>query len=772
MVSEVNETGATNIEATLGVNDEAANDSTASTTSQQQLPSTLGKRFYSDTVPTAVSDVTDKRQCLCELDNASKAFAHTGNRVAQSSDDGEHPAVGRAGNQVGSAATLTMRSHGHITFDGSDDKEPTGKGSPVDSTNSSTTTTVFGDQNASSRALWTSTPFRSTGQRTSGQTLQNGSASTTPSSVSRANSSDNRHEHVESAKTISPQSQLPSSPGTPTGRTNNHIPPDHSTPVCSTTSQSCSTMVGRVCRNKDVIRKLNGEHVHVTGSCGKAEGTISIAQRGAPRIVEQTTREYMTCSEFAALAGPGSARSIYDRIVLSRSGETLLDIAGKEDIQLQHHYRRLAEDQGLETVEMDELAAKLSDANRNNAQRILSASNASPKRAAPIVYRVLSVEDSHKLDEILKNGIDRRCPSTDVGISSPTEYLVRLQAHVNSGTKSSTTSWFISTTKDMQTALWWSHYGLLPIVQIDLDKVGNSPWYDISSDDSIVRSILNQKQQRFADASSELLIDRYVPAEALSRVEIELDRPTETSAVIPPVQAMMSPRGGNSKKAQLVDGRKQTYFPKSLTSKDKGWRFNTLAQFSNSTTKPLLIEDQSTGKKFICKRGGHQKGGYSTIHSHAKDELLASAVYRAFSVPCPACMCYKVMCQVSGQKFPIWMLLREYIPSEDIQLFQEGDKYLKDDAREGLFVDLLVNNTDATGASFQNLWVVNQRVVRSDLGACMGRNPNGQIARAFFPDDASIKKLLDTVRGGQPQCKNPWERLMAGGSIERYLAKV
>ena len=123
-----------------------------------------------------------------------------------------------------------------------------------------------------------------------------------------------------------------------------------------------------------------------------------------------------------------------------------------------------------------------------------------------IVYRVIRADEDISRGLLAKNPYDVR---------------YTMEGHVGNASKRGFKgSRFISTTTDLAVAeAALKRWGGGGIVRIDLSKLNNGQWFNLSTPERAAQYIKHPRTRNFAASSREVLIDAWVPPEAITKIK-------------------------------------------------------------------------------------------------------------------------------------------------------------------------------------------------------------------------------------------------------------
>lgn len=122
-----------------------------------------------------------------------------------------------------------------------------------------------------------------------------------------------------------------------------------------------------------------------------------------------------------------------------------------------------------------------SSATPSNLKKLCDQQKSDPAmQPARFVYRVCRPDQL----PMIKTGGDLK-PKEDKGDYSGwslSGFFYMMWLHIRNGSREKSS--FISATSDFESAMHWSYCGLLPVIKIDLNKLGESVWFDILFNDA------------------------------------------------------------------------------------------------------------------------------------------------------------------------------------------------------------------------------------------------------------------------------------------------
>ena len=193
------------------------------------------------------------------------------------------------------------------------------------------------------------------------------------------------------------------------------------------------------------------------------------------------------------------------------------------------------------------------------------------------------------------------------------DFLQGMHEHIYRGSHSGGKHFpFISATADSGIALWWSGYGLLSVVRIDLKKLvaKRIPQWHVGG--AHIELITWPTAHNYAKASQEILFSESVPKSAVTPYDLKW----------------------SCKAAYMPPDAKKGEFPTMKEFSLDG--IKVLEQLKGSTW-PFKVEISNKGskvpRKYVFKRGC--KVGRFTNSNHSCGEFLASLMYSAMGTPLP-----------------------------------------------------------------------------------------------------------------------------------------
>ena len=308
---------------------------------------------------------------------------------------------------------------------------------------------------------------------------------------------------------------------------------------------------------------------------------------------------------------------------------------------------------------------------------------------------------------------------------------------------------YISTSRETQSILWWSHFGFRPVKRIEIQfpnsiSGAESPplWvWDVSN--ILFKTIfeeLNRKSAlHFASSSTEVILlqqESNLNRDGW-RVSVRSDNVVQQECF----------------KRYLSPSADHKSFPKMMGVFD----LEPVETMSDSSSGALLVRNKNTGKKYVLKRARGVKDANrcdersltQTIH-----EFTASCVYQLYGVPTPPCALYDIRVSIDGHT-PLdgYILLTEYVEHDEYEfkrLFNEhklASNMTKKFSLPGQALDILLSHEDVAGPDYRNLIYNNKEIYRIDFDKTL-------IFMNYVRPPMVNKKLLDTFLGTDVPSRN------------------
>lgn len=252
---------------------------------------------------------------------------------------------------------------------------------------------------------------------------------------------------------------------------------------------------------------------------------------------------------------------------------------------------------------------------------------------------------------------------------------------------------FISWTRDVEIAAWWSLYGMMPVVKTDLATLDPTIRIWDFSNENLRNEVLPgegyQHQRQFAGRSQEVILDGAVNNYEQVQMQVQ-----------------------SVKVAEFKRNTADINFPVSLAPLK-------VERTLPGSTQPLLVYHPTNGKtyKYVMKRG--MGGGDVEVDKqhwqrfscgHTSNEFFANLCYHLLGVTVPSCALYSCHVRAEDKVFFTYILLTEFL---------NGTQPVKDDMKiftSGVFADILLRNYDVCGEKYCNLLKVGDVGFRIDSG--------------------------------------------------------
>ena len=325
----------------------------------------------------------------------------------------------------------------------------------------------------------------------------------------------------------------------------------------------------------------------------------------------------------------------------------LEELAQADDGKRKIETYRDAIDWNLKTLTPQLVRLEPQDAHRTHLSQLTN------NKQLDYAYRVLSheskVDEQGKLlDKALK--FHPECKVQYDERTEAIEFFEGMQTHVLTGTHPTLDGRrpFISATTSISTALWWSAYGAIPIVQIDLKKIAseNLPQWHVGG--AHAELMVWPMAANFAKTSREIVFSTQVPDSVTEQYTLKWD----------------------CKAAFLPPDHKKGGFPDAKEFSER--KMKVIASLEGSTA-PLKVEfavkqkgnREERIKTYVLKRGC--KVDHADHRSHTCAEYLANLLYSTMGVPVlpTALYCVEVTSESAGIAHgTYYMLLSEWLDGD------------------------------------------------------------------------------------------------------------
>ncbi len=274
---------------------------------------------------------------------------------------------------------------------------------------------------------------------------------------------------------------------------------------------------------------------------------------------------------------------------------------------------------------------------------------------------------------------------------------------------------FISSSLDITGPIWYSAYGLFPIVRIAFSPEDGVRAWDFS-DGELSDQVLCKVKKDYAHGAQHVIFHEPIPAHMVKQVQC-------TREVL----------GGGPVDSFGME------FPSHLNP-----TLDTLEKLEGST-QPVKVYIE--GIPYVMKHGGRQEIKQSNDKSdfQMSAEYFANLAYHKAGIAVPSSAVYSVKITIGGVTFNTHILLNEYIEGEAINAEIAQSKATE--IGEGFLYDCLLENYDVVGPKYSNIVLQVQggkKVVRIDNGAVFEFGPKGNIRSMYN----SIKHIYTEMISG------------------------
>lgn len=433
--------------------------------------------------------------------------------------------------------------------------------------------------------------------------------------------------------------------------------------ACSTSSQ----------KNQDLFRyakAYKGQEVKVVIDGKEKKGVITST------VDKKTGKEHWgilpegksTLQSATGFAGQGA----YDTIQLQ--GDTLR--------------QKLSEEKANSVADFSSFVEKLKVL---GIEGVYKKHQANIQRSKP-QYRVCRISEREDI-----NNQKPITPRLNEKIEDPIRYFTAMYDHVSRGTAKQP---FISATADVHCMLWWSFYGILPVIKIDGDIFPGRIWdFSVASirEDIFPSSKGQQHQRAYAGRSSEILYDQPIPFNAYKIVKFQ---------------------------TKVLNHWKfgETEFPEHLSDLIP-------LEVLRGCTSPIKVNfGENT---FVVKRGlGPMEGIqertriYKECEKNTVNEFLSLACYHFLGILVPDASLYQFQVSVDGEQIDatFYLMMTHWIHGKEPNYQSEAGTF-----QTGIWADVVLQNLDVVGPNCQNLLIEEESKVcyRIDAGGCLGFSAKG-----------------------------------------------